>query len=61
MIGFVFKVVVGALLWLFSPQFRALVRRKLHGLDDVVQHGEDVTAVLVHVDSGSKQTIGGAR
>ena len=65
MVGFLVKLVVGVLLWLSSPQFRALVRRKLrgaqHGLDDVVQHGENVSAVLRNIELDSVKVIGGAK
>lgn len=52
------NLVLGSLLFILSPSFRATVRAKLRGLDDPVQTGEQVIAVLNNTNTGTK-FIGG--
>ncbi len=45
-VKFLINLVLGLLLFILSPSFRATVRAKLRGADDPVHAGEEVIAVL---------------
>jgi len=56
-VKFPFYLAIGALLFLFSPGFRATVRAKLRGANDPVNTGEQVIAILI--TDNEKKFIGG--
>lgn len=56
-VKFPFYLIIGTILLLFSPSFRAIVRAKLRGANDPVKAGENVIAVLI--TGNDKKFIGG--
>jgi hypothetical protein len=59
---FLLNVTVGTLLFILSPGFRATVRAKLRsrgGVNEPVNQGEQVIAVLVSDSNNDKKFIGG--
>ena len=59
-IEFVFNLVIGIILYIFSRSFRATVNAKMRGLNEPMNAGENVVAVLSsenekrHIAKGDK-------